>query len=753
MIFPDSYFEDEIRSGFFVDAFMKSCWASQLEVLQEIDRICRKYNIQYFAEWGTLLGTIRHGGFIPWDDDMDISMKRVDYERFLKVAPDELPKSYEILNYRNQHEYWDVMARVLNSDFVDCTPEFLDQYHNNPYASGVDIFPLDYVSRNKNEEDIQRDMVELVKSVADTYGHGNMTEDELENCLIQIEQVSGQKIDRDKDIKNQLYKIVCALYAMYGEEESDYIALMPRHLDEGGHIYPKECYADSIRMPFDILTIPVPVGYDRVLKLKYGDYMNNIRKGGSHEYPYYEKQEKFIKEKGVEFPKYEYPGDLSVRIKNPTFRQALNEKLNLLGLIHEKLEMLVNYNEQETTLKLLQEMQNVAVGIGGSIEKKVGEGTETVSYLEQYCEVVYQLYDTILQNGMPDGTVVREILDKTLRVVRNSADAMHIKKEIVFMPYRATQWKAIESVWRKACEDEECDVKVVPLPYYYKRRLGDALSDIQYDGNDFPDYVPITPFDKYYIENNHPDKIYIQNPYDKWNHSVTVHKDYYSTELWKNTEELIYIPWFKIDEMNPEDGRGLKSRRYFVPVPGVVNADKVIVQSEGMKESYVDYLCEWAGEDTRLVWEGKILGLGSPLDDAEPDKTEIPAEWSGKKVILYYVSGNGLLEHKEKMLRHIQDSMKVFEKHSDKIQVIWLQDMQIRQRLEPRIPEVFEQYVELLERYRRETWVELMAAEKELSAAQMADAFYGDAGKCAQLMQQASRPVMLQNVEIQDYQD
>ena len=67
MNFPDSYFEDEVKAGFFVSAKMKSYWAMQLEVLNEIDRICRKHHIQYFAEWGTLLGTVRHRGYIPWD--------------------------------------------------------------------------------------------------------------------------------------------------------------------------------------------------------------------------------------------------------------------------------------------------------------------------------------------------------------------------------------------------------------------------------------------------------------------------------------------------------------------------------------------------------------------------------------------------------------------------------------------------------------------------------------------------------------
>ena len=65
---------------------MKRAWAAQLEVLQRIDEVCGKYNIEYFANWGTLLGAIRHKGYIPWDDDLDIGMKRMDYERFLKIA-------------------------------------------------------------------------------------------------------------------------------------------------------------------------------------------------------------------------------------------------------------------------------------------------------------------------------------------------------------------------------------------------------------------------------------------------------------------------------------------------------------------------------------------------------------------------------------------------------------------------------------------------------------------------------------------
>ncbi len=748
MQFPDSYFEEEVRDGFYISSKMKCCWAAQLEVLDVIDRICKKHNIRYFAEWGTLLGCIRHGGFIPWDDDMDIAMKRMDYEKFQKIVEGEMPEGYQILWYSSDENYWDVMMRVINTNFVSYEPEFLDAFHNCPYPAGIDIFPLDYVTNNKDEENIQRELVDLVKTVADTNGQGNLTEDELEKFLCLIEAACNQKIERDGNIKNQLYKLLTALYALFGEEDGDRIALIPQYLEHGGSVYPKECYADSVRMPFDVITIPVPMGYDGVLTRKYGDYMRNVRSGGGHDYPYFDKHDEFLIEHGTEMPTYQCPEGLTERVKNPTFQQSLMQKLQLLLQIHEKLEMLIGYGQYELVQKLFEELQNVAVVIGNSIEKKVGQGTETVALLEQYCEGVFELYNVITQNVVTDGSGVRAILDEALQIVTESAEKLSVKKEIVFMPYHASQWKAIESVWRAACEDENCDVKVVPVPYYYKRRMGMALSERCYEGEQFPEYVPITNFLEYDMENNHPDQIYIQNPHDNWDHVLTVHSDYYSTELWKNTEQLIYIPWFKTDEIPPTDERALNAMKYYVAMPGVVNADKVIVQSEAMKHSYVDYLCKWAGENTRQIWEEKIWGTGLPLDDIDDTEEKRPAAWQGKKVLLYYVSGNGLMEHKEKMLVKIQETMHLFEQQTDKFQVIWLQDLELEQRLGKRTPELLGKYKQVVSTAEKKDWISIMEDSEKEVAVRLADAFYGDGGKSAQLMRTASKPVMLQNVNV-----
>ena len=88
--FPAEFFEREVKDGYLVGEVLKKAWAVQLGILHEIDTICAKYGLTYFAYWGTLIGAVRHQGFIPWDDDLDIAMPRPDYMKFLEVVMDEL---------------------------------------------------------------------------------------------------------------------------------------------------------------------------------------------------------------------------------------------------------------------------------------------------------------------------------------------------------------------------------------------------------------------------------------------------------------------------------------------------------------------------------------------------------------------------------------------------------------------------------------------------------------------------------------
>ena len=128
MNFDISYFEDEVRGGFPIVTMIKRGWAAGIKVLEEVDRICRKHDIKYFVIWGTLLGAVRHKGFIPWDDDIDIGMKRADYMRFLEIASKELPEGFSLHNVFKQDKHGATLTGIFNTLEYRTDEQFLDTY-------------------------------------------------------------------------------------------------------------------------------------------------------------------------------------------------------------------------------------------------------------------------------------------------------------------------------------------------------------------------------------------------------------------------------------------------------------------------------------------------------------------------------------------------------------------------------------------------------------------------------------------------
>ena len=295
MDIPGGYLNGEIRDGFYVESTMKKAWAAEIEVLNEVDRICRLHDIQYFADWGTLLGTIRHKGFVPWDDDMDITMKRTDYTRFCQIVRQEQGE-LEIINFHTDPEWKDMLSRVINGRSVNYTEAHLDKYHGFPYVAGLDIFPLDYVAPTEDEDKIQCSMISIVEAFSANIRNNTATPEEIEQTMKDIEQMCGVKFNNLEPLATQLLKLGERLSMMYTDEESQAVALMgdhagPRPLD----VYPKEYYSESIYMPFEYTTIPVPVGYEKILIQKYGEnYMIPYLGGTNHEYPFYRKQQREV---------------------------------------------------------------------------------------------------------------------------------------------------------------------------------------------------------------------------------------------------------------------------------------------------------------------------------------------------------------------------------------------------------------------------------------------------------------------------
>lgn len=436
------------------------------------------------------------------------------------------------------------------------------------------------------------------------------------------------------------------------------------------------------------------------------------------------------------------------------------------------IDQLVNVNEtliskgkgvsQEQVQGILTDCQQGAVDVGSKIEEVEGEGTEAVRLLEEYCEKVYLLCINWTDEKLRDKELknIRVLLNK----VKNSIlyDIKDSKKEVVFLPYKASMWDSLESVWKKADEDPECDAYVIPIPYFDKNPDG-SFREMHYEGDLYPKYVPITDWQAYDLEKRHPDVIFIHNPYDEANFVTSVHPQYYSKVIKDYTDKLVYIPYFVLNEIDPENEEAVESVAHFVTTPGVLHAHRVIVQSEQMKKVYVKVLTKLMGDevDSKAYWEERILGLGSPkLDKVANTKVEdyeIPKEWkkiiqkvdgTNKKIVFYNVGVAGLLKHNEQMIEKMKYTFRVFKEYQDDVVLLFRPHPLIKATIESMRPRLWEAYKEIIERYIAEGWGIYDDTPDMDRAVAISDAFYGDGSSIVQLFKVVEKPVMLHNVDI-----
>ncbi|WP_029066800.1 LicD family protein [Lachnobacterium bovis] len=305
--FEENYFDGEIREGFYIETMMKRAWAAQLEVLKIFENICKKYNITYFAHWGTLLGAVRHKGFIPWDDDIDIIMKRKDWIEFIKHK-NELPNDYMILNYADDNEYRNFFTRIINGSEIPYSGEKLEYYHGCPYIVGLDIEILDGISDDTKEDELQKTIIDIIintenllKKVNDKKAGKcvddeeleNVDEKDLEDAICSIEEMCAVKFNRDADLSYQLFDLCEKVSSIYSYDDTKRLqCVLERQTKDKDFIFDKEDYLEAIEVPFENTTIFIPRNYDKILKYLYGeDYMIPKKMDASHDYPFYKNQE------------------------------------------------------------------------------------------------------------------------------------------------------------------------------------------------------------------------------------------------------------------------------------------------------------------------------------------------------------------------------------------------------------------------------------------------------------------------------
>ncbi len=770
MQFPERYFEDEVREGFFVPSMIKRAWAAELDVLAQIDRICTKYNIQYFAEWGTLLGAVRHNGFIPWDDDLDIGMKRADYERFLQVAGNELPEGYKINNLRTRSDFHLFLARVMNTGHMCYEDEHLKKFHEFPYIAGVDIFLMDYVSRDEQEEKIRDTLADYGIVLADYIAEKKIGINEAKEGLRKLNQSGFPRFEYDiscigrwlcddenddavkeyiETLHQTMYIQAERLFTKFSDEESDELTqLFPFGLRRREHRYPKEFYSDCIRLPFENTTIPVPIGYDAMLKRRYGDYIVVRKDCGGHGYPFYEsQQEQMDALLDIKLPRYSYT-ESEKKYSQGVYdcEEGAESFAELASAVCNELE---NCSDPYTA-------QELAVDFGTMIEKLYGENQPVIKDIENYCELQYEC---VQSGGNHDG--VAECVGRIRKGVQD--DILEVG-EAVFIVTKISEWKYIQRIYEDM-KQRGVRIYVIPVPYYHKRYDG-SLYDENWEYEAFLELLKgenVYParYNEYNIVLHHPDYVYIQNPYDEWNAGISIHPLYYTGKIVRNCRSMIYVPPFTLDEFTREQCRDFHNMTEYVVVPGVVRAKRVLVQSENMRETYIDKLTEWAGEGSRGTWERKILGTGTQLKDKGRFETtqensikNMPALWKKvifnaegirKKIVLYHNEAAFFLENREAAIEKVKRAFEVFSACRDDISMIWNVGGETKKAVERIAPEIFNDLEQLEEEAKR---IGIYDTSDGRMATEVADAYYGDGSYLSRLCQKDGKPVMVENVEI-----
>ena len=271
----------------------------------------------------------------------------------------------------------------------------------------------------------------------------------------------------------------------------------------------------------------------------------------------------------------------------------------------------------------------------------------------------------------------KEIVD-FLKMLEEEISALRqfpCKYKMLFLPYKASMWTAMESVWQEAIKDPMCEATVMVSPYFLLDSKGNKIS-VEYEADKFPKYVPITHYQQYNLKQEMPEMIMIHNPYDDDNTLTRMPDLFFSSSLKQYTKKLVYSPYGNFAAFDDQQGIMMCCTK------GVENSDLILTASPRVKEIY----------KLHGVPEKKLLSIGSPKMDAivnyQPKEEDYPEEWKeklgDKKVILlnthlsYFQQGYFYAYHdgaKDRIdyakQRCLQIMCNILRVHADEVALIW----------------------------------------------------------------------------------
>ena len=262
---PEHFLEAEVRNGYEISEKMKRIWAVELDLTAQLDRVCKKYGLQYFLDGGTLLGAVREKGFIPWDDDIDVVMWREDYDQLLEIGASEFEFPYFLQSAYSDTEYLRGHAQLRNSTTTGISPAEKAAVSFNQ-GIFIDIFPIDRFSKAEAFNVLRNKGMGAVRRMLTPVYYHVPPQKTLRSALRRMYTGGMRAVGFERWYR---------LFELFARKEgagSKDVGLLTFYekLEECPRM-PEFCYESAVEVPFEFLMLPAPIGYDKVLRNYYGD--------------------------------------------------------------------------------------------------------------------------------------------------------------------------------------------------------------------------------------------------------------------------------------------------------------------------------------------------------------------------------------------------------------------------------------------------------------------------------------------------
>lgn len=266
----EDFLKEEVRCDYVVPTSMKKAWAIQLDLLVKLFEVCQRNNLRVWVSGGTLLGAVRHKGFIPWDDDSDVFMPREDHDKLLKIATGGVETPYFIQSYLNDPSYPYPYARIRNSNTTVNEHRYKQDAITWNNGIFVDIFPLDVVDEINWKLRLKTETLIFYRKMLTNFPARELNLTKRGLIVHSILNLPFIPFNNQAVIKH-MHKISSSRMNFDEADKVGLIMCSPYILDK--NIYDKKDWDETIWLPFENIKVPAPKGWDNILRKTFGDYM------------------------------------------------------------------------------------------------------------------------------------------------------------------------------------------------------------------------------------------------------------------------------------------------------------------------------------------------------------------------------------------------------------------------------------------------------------------------------------------------